>query len=197
MAFTETRYLDGLIAEGSERELVDSSQRIELGSGKVVTIQRWSEPLWRYKIQTIPLTLAQRKTIEDLFAAGIYVDGFRFKDWLEYSTTGEVINAVSGSSEVWQLSYDTGLYTKTIKKPVDGTLTVYVSGEEKTEDTHYTVDYTTGLITWVSGEHPGSLEVTADFEWDIPVFIDQSSLADRAEYLNHGTIDLTLLEMRL
>lgn len=89
--------------------------------------------------------------------------GFRFKDFSDYeigklATMGGVnvdpqdIFTGDGVTVAIQINkvYSDGTYsfTRKITKPVLGTLIVYVNGVAVIETTDYTVDYTTGLITF-------------------------------------------------
>ena len=62
-----------------------------------------------------------------------------------------------------------------IVKPVAGTVRVAVGGVEKTSGVDFTVDTTTGLITFASAPALGAA-VTAGFEFDAPVRFDVDRL---------------------
>jgi uncharacterized protein (TIGR02217 family) len=63
---------------------------------------------------------------------------------------------------------------RTITKPVAGTLKVYLDGVE--QPSGWSVDTTTGLVT--VGTPPAlGVEVTADFEFDVPVRFDTDHMA--------------------
>jgi len=110
--------------------------------------------------------------------------GFRFKDWLDYkscirSATPTALDCSigtgDGSDATWQLykTYVQGAYSRQrqIRKPVSGTVLVAVAGTLKTETTQYTVDYTTGIITFTAGNIPTvGQAITAGFEFDVPVY---------------------------
>lgn len=102
--------------------------------------------------------------------------GFRFKDWTDYSATGQSIGTGNGVSDTFQLvkTYTSGGQTliRNILKPVAGTITIYVNA---VEETGLTVDTTTGLVTFNSA--PGVSDViTADFEFDVPVRFNTDKL---------------------
>jgi uncharacterized protein (TIGR02217 family) len=104
---------------------------------------------------------------------------FRFKDWSDYQATDVSIGTGDGSLASFQLvkSY-TEIFetTRAIQLPVEGTVQIEVAGVPKTETTHYTVNYSTGLITFVGGSIPTTGQViTATFEFDVPVrFVDDA-----------------------
>ncbi len=65
-------------------------------------------------------------------------------------------------------------YSKTIRKIVTGSYYVYVGGVLQTETTHYTIDITTGIITFVSA--PGSsvsVGVVCEFDYVVRFDMDE------------------------
>jgi uncharacterized protein (TIGR02217 family) len=113
--------------------------------------------------------------------------GFRFKDWMDYkhdmlSSASPVAMSPAtgdGSNDTFQLvktySDSENSYTRPITKPVNGTIKVYVNSVLQTETTHYTIDYTTGVVTFVTP--PPSLEdVEWEGEFDTPVRFMADSL---------------------
>lgn len=107
---------------------------------------------------------------------------FRFKDWSDFeSAANEAIGTGDGSTATFQLkkTYTDGVrsYVRVIKLPVSGTLVVKVNGVTKTETTHYTVNYSTGVITFTGGNIPSNGHaVTATFQFDVPVRFDEDHL---------------------
>lgn len=109
---------------------------------------------------------------------------FRFKDHSDYEATDEAIGTGDGTTATFQLKKtytDTvNSYVRTIQLPVSGTLVVKVAGVTKTETTHYTVNYSTGVITFTGGNIPSAAQaVTATFEFDVPVRFDDDILKIR------------------
>jgi uncharacterized protein (TIGR02217 family) len=97
---------------------------------------------------------------------------FRFKDWSDYEATTVNIGTGDGSDTTYQLvkKYSDGVaeVTRTILLPVSGTVSIYVNGVLQTVTTHYSINYSTGVVTFVSpptNTHP----ITATFEFDVPV----------------------------
>ncbi len=102
--------------------------------------------------------------------------GFRFKDWNDYSTdqplpgTRFATAPVSGTTFQLQRTYSSGgqTYTRTITKPVSGTVRLYDSaGQEVT--TGWTLDATTGIVTFSS---PPGYVPTWRGEYDVPARFD-------------------------
>ena len=115
--------------------------------------------------------------------------GFRWKDWTDFSSgrASALISPVDeefgiGDDEttVFQLArnYRSGAhsYRRPITKPVVDTLQIAIGGDEREEGVHYSVDYTTGLVTFVDPPETDA-PVTAGYEFDVPVRFD----ADRIE----------------
>jgi len=89
--------------------------------------------------------------------------GFRFKDWSDYQVSdGEGFlgdGVADGLLTSYQMikKYETGVLSeeRTINKPVQGTVTVYRNGAPVTEGAapgNVTIDYTSGLVTFIPDE---------------------------------------------
>ena len=114
--------------------------------------------------------------------------GFRWKDGLDFRSRGpadpvgvtdQAIGVGNGSATQFQLTKIYGgsfaPYVRTIRKPVAGTVRMAIAGAEQTEGSAWSVDTTTGLVTFTSP--PGSgLQITAGFEFDVPVRFDVDRL---------------------
>ena len=107
-----------------------------------------------------------------------------------------------GIGTVFQLvkNYGSGLrdYRRTITKPVMATVKVAVGGIVQSEGTAFTVDHTTGLVTFLAGHVPsaGAL-VTAGFEFDVPVRFDTDYLAINLASFKAGDIpEIAIIEIR-
>lgn len=136
--------------------------------------------------------------------------GFRWKDWSDYksgSPTSTITNADqqigtgNGVITVFQLtklySSSSSPYTREIKKPVAGSLTVAVNGVAQTIATDFTVNTTTGLVTFAVAPGNG-LPVTAGFEFDVPVRFDQDEILVNVELFDSGQVpDLSIMEIRI
>lgn len=114
--------------------------------------------------------------------------GFRFKDRADYkscapsattSMLDQTLGTGNGVTTAFQLvklySDNAGSWTRTIKKPIVGTLKVSVDGSLKALTTDYTVDLTTGIITFLVAPANTKL-VKAGFEFEVPVRFDTDKL---------------------
>lgn len=117
--------------------------------------------------------------------------GFRFKDWADYTLTDEVIGAGDGVEDEYQIiktyadSESINSYERTITKPVDGTIVVSVDSVTQTETTDYTLDHTTGIITFTTGHIPASGKtITVSGEFDTPARFDTDQMDINLEFYN-------------
>jgi uncharacterized protein (TIGR02217 family) len=125
---------------------------------------------------------------------------FRYWDAMDYSTASNAtpgsagtitatdvnIGTGDGSTATFQLvkKYASGLevYVRNITLPISGTILIAVAGTTKTETTHYTINYSTGVVTFTGGNIPalgaavtwgGQFNVMVRFELDdLPISID-------------------------
>ncbi len=120
--------------------------------------------------------------------------GFRWKDWTDYKSSlpsldvsflDQEIGVGNDVTSEFQLckDYRSGdeVYCRDIRKPVEHTVVVGVGGDALEEDVHYTVDLTTGVVTFAEPPGEGAL-ITAGFEFDVAVRFD----ADRLE-MSHAS----------
>lgn len=133
---------------------------------------------------------------------------FRFKDWSDYksvspnsnpSATDQIIGVGDGSNLIFQLSkaYTVGAVTQTlnITKPVSGTVLIAVNSVTKTETTHYTIDYSTGIVTFITA--PGNtLVVTAGYEYDLECRFNTDSISASIDDYNIYSSSIPIVEVR-
>ena len=132
--------------------------------------------------------------------------GFRWKDWLDHRScvpSGVVTDAdqvLEGTGTVRQLvkRYEdaAGSYVRTISKPVPGSVMVAVDGVAQIEDTDFTVDKSTGLVTLTVD--PGAAQVTAGFLFDVPVRFDVDTIEVNLAAFEAGEIpSVPIIEVRV
>lgn len=91
--------------------------------------------------------------------------GFKVKDLVDCTvsvgTEGTLQHVYDGVIKTFQLQKiyadDAASHFREIYKPQAGTVKVYKNAALQVEGTHYTVDYTTGLVTFTSAPAPGSV----------------------------------------
>jgi uncharacterized protein (TIGR02217 family) len=83
---------------------------------------------------------------------------------------------------------------RTVTKPVEGTVKVYLDGAEQLSG--WSVDTTTGLVTF--GMPPAlGVDVTTAFEFDVPVRFDTDHMAVTTEtYRLHAWQQIPIVELR-
>jgi uncharacterized protein (TIGR02217 family) len=124
--------------------------------------------------------------------------GFRFKDWTDYRPTGQLLGTGDDTQTQFQLvkQYPSGnvIEVRTITKPVAGTVKVYLDGVEQLSG--WSVNATTGLVTF--GMPPAvGVDVTAAFEFDVPVRFDTDHMAVTIEsYRLHAWQQIPIVELR-
>lgn len=111
-------------------------------------------------------------------------NGWRFKDWADFSATHSegVVTGITGTTFQLIKRYTSGSATqdRPIKKPVSGTLEIKVSGVV----TAHSVDTTTGVVTIASA--PAAADVTWSGEFDVPMRFDTDKLDGRIEARNRS-----------
>jgi uncharacterized protein (TIGR02217 family) len=124
--------------------------------------------------------------------------GFRFKDWTDYQAFAQPIGVGDGSNRAFQLikRYASGgeIESRLIAKPVTGTVKIYRGGVEATSG--WTVNTATGLVTFTTAPASG-VQVTADFEFDVPVRFDSDQMDITIETYQLGSWgQIPVLEIR-
>jgi uncharacterized protein (TIGR02217 family) len=125
--------------------------------------------------------------------------GFRFKDWTDYQATGQLLGTGDDVLTQFQLvkHYPSGsvIEVRTITKPLAGTVKAYLNSVEQLSG--WSIDTTTGLVTFTTAPALG-VEVTADFEFDVPVRFDTDHMAVTIEsYRLHNWQQIPIVELRI
>ncbi len=165
---------------------------VEQDSQQEQRFGRFSQPRFVFEIAY------GRREFDDLYEVMEFwlarqgaLNSFRLQNPLDYTSTSngrgsaantdQTLGAGTGTRVDFQLTKtytDSGAntFTRNITKPVDGTVLVAVAGSSQTENSDYTVNYSTGVITFDSGSIPTfGQAVTAGFEHDYHVRFDESS----------------------
>lgn len=160
-------------------------------SGKEQRLAEWDQARCEFDIQYGIRDLEDIREVRDFFRSRMGpLYPFRFKDWSDFESDGvQSLGNGDGTTAAFQLvkTYTDTVqdHVRLIQLPISGTLTVKVGGVTKTETTHYTVNYQTGVITFTGGNIPPSTspptEVTAEFEFDVPCRFADDDLEIRVE----------------
>ena len=159
------------------------------------------------------------KSLDDLHAVIAFFEerrgrlhGFRWRDHADLKSCppgseptpeDQVIGTGDGTTAAFQLvkSYGSAYapWSRAIRKPVAGTVRVAVGGVEQVLDTDFTVDPTTGIVTFAFGSVPeADAAITAGYEFDVPVRFDTDKLEINLQGFRHGAIpNIPIVEVRL
>jgi len=186
MSFHEIRFPTSIAfhsSGGPERK----TEIVTLGSGFEERNAVWSNSRRRYDVGYGVKTLDDLHAVIAFFEARLArLYGFRLKDFADFKScapqtalapTDQSIGTGNGSNKVFQLAktYTSGTssWSRTIKKPVTGTIRAAING---TETTAFTLDTTTGELTFTAAPANGAT-ITAGFEFDTPVRFDTDTLS--------------------
>ena len=177
--FIETPRFPDNVAYGSQMGFAYDTQVVILGSGHEQRNINWADALCRFVVQGANLTEDEKTDFVEFFRTvkgrGI---GFRIRDWSDYavdSSTGKLGTAdtAPGSVSIFQLTkkytWGSETYYRPITKPTS--VAVYKNSILQTLTTHYTIDTTTGIVTFVS---PPTIGDTLHWigEFDVPARFD-------------------------
>jgi uncharacterized protein (TIGR02217 family) len=185
---------------------------VALGSGREERNARWAHSRRRYDAGY------GVKTLEALSAVVAFFEerrgmlyGFRWRDRLDHSSatsdsataTDQAIGTGDGTTAAFQLVKTYGSlyapYQRPVGKPVDGSVRVAVAGVERTLGTDFTLDTTTGIVTFLAGHIPASGQaVTAGFLFDVAVRFDTDYLeVDLSAFAAGAIPKIPLVEIRI
>lgn len=207
MAFDEIRLPDD-VERGAQGGPEFKTTILPLSSGFEKRNQDWSTQrgMWdvSYGIQS-------KDDLKDLikffYARRGRARGFRFKDWSDFEMVNQAIgigDSTTGSDgnadfQIYK-RYTSGSidYDRVITKPVDLTVVVKVNSTTKIEDTHYSVDYATGIITFISPNRPTTGQtVNVACEFDVPVRFDTDKLEVNMQLFDAGSFpQINLIELK-
>ena len=186
---------------------------VALGSGAEERNARWAHSRRRfdagYGVKTYE-ALSQVVAFFEERRGRLY--GFRWRDRLDNSSAApdaavtasdQVLGVGDGTAATFQLVKSYGAYyspyQRPITKPVSGSVRVAVDGSEATEGTDFTVDLTTGIVTFLAGHIPAvSASVSAGFLFDVPVRFDTDYLeVDLSAFAAGAIPKIPLVEIRV
>ncbi|MGH1356068.1 MAG: phage distal tail protein, Rcc01695 family [Thalassovita sp.] len=136
--------------------------------------------------------------------------GFRWKDWSDFKSClpsstvafdDQVVAHGDGETTQFQLVkvYRSGefSYARPISKPVLGTVRLGVEADELRDGVHYEVDPETGIVTLNIAPGEGD-EITAGFEFDVPVRFDTDRIRSSVASFQAGEVpDVPVIEVRV
>jgi uncharacterized protein (TIGR02217 family) len=200
MSFIESPRFPDVIGFTAVGGMGFSTSIVTLASGYEARNVNWSSTRYGYDLAIPVRSQSEVETINAFFRnAQGRANGFRFKDWTDYSATKNSTATLTSKTFQLQRDYVTGSSTnvRTIKKPVSASVSIYVNNVLQT--TGFTVNYTTGVVTFVADP---SGPVTWSGEFDVPVRFDVDALRWRVVDRGSASLlyqceELTLVEVRL
>lgn len=136
--------------------------------------------------------------------------GFRWKDWTDYKSClpsenfqprDQKFGDGDGVRSQFPLikNYRSGAfnYERIISKPVEGRVSIALAGDELEEGVHYSIDYSTGIISFVTPP-PQDAILTAGYEFDVPVRFDTDRIEASSGAFAAGEIPaIPVVEVRV
>ena len=212
MSFHEIRFPTD-ISRGAQGGPERRTDVFVLGSGFEERNARWADSRRSYNAGY------GVKSLDDLHALIAFFEerrgrlyGFRWRDHADdrscapggtVSALDQAIGTGDGTQSAFQLVKTYGgahaPWTRSIAKPVAGTVLVAVDGDELSEGDGFTVNAATGLIQFLPGHvPPDGAAVRAGFKFDVPVRFDTDRLEVNVQGLRHGAIPhIPIVEVRL
>ncbi|PKQ06232.1 MAG: TIGR02217 family protein [Alphaproteobacteria bacterium HGW-Alphaproteobacteria-12] len=210
MAFHEIRF-PLAIALGARGGPERRTEIVTLGSGHEERNTPWAMSRRRYNAGYGLKALSDIHALIGFFEARRgRLHGFRWRDRADWKSGApatpvtaldQPLGTGDGSTAAFQLvkTYVSGEagYTRAIAKPVTGTLRVAADGAALAEGADFTLNDTTGLVTFTSAPPEGAV-LTAGFEFDVPVRFDTDFLDIDLAAFDAGRVpDIPIVEVRL
>lgn len=206
MAFHHIRFPIN-IAMGARGGPQWSTDIVSLVSGAEERNTRWAQSRRKYNAGYGVKSAADMRQILSFFEErrGRF-HGFLFRDPLDHSSGQESVTPYDqdlgfgdGSQTEFRLIKHYGSafdpFARRIKKPIAGSVRVAINGSELTKGSDFTVDETTGLLSFASAPTSGA-SLTAGFEFDVPVRFDTDQLDVELSSFDAGLIpSIPLIEI--
>ncbi len=200
------------VALGSTGGPQRKTEIVTLGSGSELRNARWIDSRRTYDAGSGVQSVADLAGVVAFFEeCRGRLTGFRYRDPLDDrscrfglapSAFDQPIGVGDGLTTVFQLVKVYGstadAWTRTISKPVAGTVLIAVGGTVKTAGTDYSVDPTTGLVTFAATAVPAAgAAITAGYLFHVPVRFDTDDLkVDLTQFAAGHIPSIPLLEIR-
>lgn len=192
MAFDDVR-LPVEIERGSSGGPQFSTTVISLSGGAERRNRNWTQERSRWNVAYGIMNAEEYREVIAFYRARMgRLRAFRFKDWTDYEGFAEQIGVGDAAVTTFQLvkTYDT--YTRTITRPVSGSVACTVDGSPVGS----TVNLSTGVVTISPAPGIGAI-VRASFEFDIPVRFEEDTLEVAVEWEGAASIPaINVIEVR-
>jgi len=201
MSFHDARLPDD-VERGAQGGPGFKTTVVTLKSGSEKRNQDWSQSRGSWDISYgIQSKVDFTRVLKFFYARKGRAFGFRFKDWSDFEVARQQFATADGADLTFQLTAtyedDDGYsYTRTITKPVEGTVSIWRNNVLLTETTHYSINYNTGVVTFVTPGTNGHVIEWAG-EFDVPVRFERDSFDITLQHFDAGAIPtLQILELR-
>jgi uncharacterized protein (TIGR02217 family) len=209
MGFHEARFPAALSA-GSSGGPERRTEIVTLTNGFEERNSPWAHSRRRYDAGLGVRSLDDLAAVVAFFEARHgQLHGFRWKDWTDFRSsapseapraTDQRIGTGDGATKGFDLvkAYRSGAqsYLRPIRKPVEGTVVVAVSGVALPGG-GFTVDVATGRV-FLAAAPPEGAPVTAGFEFDVPVRFDSDRIATSLAGFAAGEVpSIPVIEVRV
>ncbi len=209
MGFHDVQFPDN-IAYGSRGGPGFKTDIVQVDSGAEERVARWAGARRRYDVAYGLRTHDDLSTVISFYHAREgAANGFRFKDFQDYSTaanhrdapayTDQVIGTGDGTTTQFQITktYTSGFqsHVRTIEKPVSGSVLVGIDAVQQVSG--WTVDTTTGIITFSTAPLLNE-QITAGCEFDVPVRFEEAVdewLGIAYDNFSFGSTSIPLVEI--
>ncbi|MGN7611887.1 DUF2460 domain-containing protein [Magnetococcales bacterium HHB-1] len=205
--FLDIRFPDS-ISKGSTGGPVYSTTINETASGREQRNINWQYPRHRYNAAN---GVKRRQHIDEILSFWHVVYGrgygFRYRDPLDFKScasfqaptfTDQVLGTGNGSQKAFQLikTYQFSGYQKQrlITKPVENTVAVALNGVQ--QNSGWSVDYSTGTLTFDSAPAEGST-ITAGYQFDVPCRFEVDNLEILMQQWDINQAEIPIIEIRV
>ncbi len=210
MSFHEVRFPPNLSfgsVGGPERR----TEVVTLANGFEERNTPWAHSRRRYDAGMGMRSLDDIEVLIAFFEARIgQLFGCRWEDWSVYKSglpskdpeyMDQRLGVGDGETTVFQVikTYESGesTYARPIRKPVAGSVKIGLAGDPKIETIDYSVNTATGEVTFVNPPPIGA-EITAGFEFDVPVRFDTDRIQTSAASFQAGDVpNVPVVEVRV
>lgn len=212
MAFNELISLPDAIRAGTILTPRYDTDVVVMQSGKEKRNQNRTVARKRFALLKPVVDQRDYQELRNFFCAigGGRHGGFRFRDRTDYQAVDLIhpykpkTRELSAAAGTYQLQREITLggdyRYRDIKKPVAGTLKVYIDGVRKLESDGtygWQVDTTTGIITFDTPGNVTVLTITVNFLFDTPVRFDSDDLQVTQVDPGHYRVKMNLIELIL
>lgn len=211
MTFIETPRFPDNISYGSSGGPRYNTTVTVVKSGYEYSNINWEQGRHEYDVS---LGVRDNSELSDLVKFFHIVRGkghyFRFKDWQDYkscdieatiTSTDQIFGIGDGVTTEFQLikTYDLGggvINQRDITKPINGTVLIANNSVLQTEVTDYSIDYTTGIITYITAPLD-TVSLTWGGEFDVPCRFDVDQLQLSLDFYGYGSSGVPVVEVRV